>query len=78
MRTTLPPLLIYGTGGHAKVVADISKRGKVVSTLAGFVDDTRTGSLDEKHDLALPADGLAVSIGKDPCVRYRAYSHCRR
>lgn len=35
-----PSILIYGAGGHAKVVADLARLCKI--DIAGFIDDTNT------------------------------------
>src|SRR5438477_3969536 len=39
-RMKTPSILIYGAGGHAKVVADLARLCKI--DIAGFIDDTNT------------------------------------
>lgn len=41
---TIPHILLYGAGGHGKVVADCIERAGTF-TIAGFVDDEKTGEL---------------------------------
>lgn len=80
-------VLVYGAGGHGKVVADILRAGSD-SRLAGFVDDRV--ELQSSHVLGLPVLGdgcwlgrtaqtsritVALGIG-DNCARQRVAERC--
>ena len=58
------PLIVYGAGGHGKVVADILiARGEKVT---GFLDDTKTESMKV---LGLPVLGSSEWLDVNPNVR---------
>ncbi len=68
MKNALPSLLLYGAGGHGKVVADAAEK-EGLYMLAGFLDDRASGTafdlpvLGTVHDAAaLHAKGIAVGI----------------
>ena len=63
-RKSARPLIVYGAGGHGKVVADILiARGEKVT---GFLDDTKTESMKV---LGLPVLGSSEWLDVNPNVR---------
>jgi len=84
-----PKVLIYGAGGHAKVVADLARLCKI--DIAGFVDDTsadRDGQIfygsvifheaaQARHDYSDNDLGVVVAIG-DCAARTRIATELER
>lgn len=84
--TTKQSILLYGAGGHGKVIADMIEKGGTYA-FAGFVDDHKTGTffghpvLGTGKDLAsLHAKGIAtavISIG-DAAARLDAQQRSKK